>query len=124
MKEKAKNLRRGDIFYADLSPVKGSEQGGERPVIVIQNDTGNRFSPTTVVAVLTSKFKKAKLPTHVCVKLNDEDRGFSGASVVLLEQIRTVDKTRLSTHLGRLCKEDMENIDRALSISIGLCPAI
>ena len=108
-------IERGDIYYADLNPVTGSEQGGIRPVLVIQNDTGNRFSPTVIVAAITSNLGKARLPTHIVI---DEDV-LSEKSVVLLEQIRTIDKTRLTKKLGRLSDEDMLRIDEAISISMG-----
>jgi len=109
-------IRRGDVYYADLTPVKGSEQGGTRPVVVIQNDIGNRFSPTLVIAVVTSK-NKVKLPTHVeIVKSN----GFLKQSVVLLEQIRTIDKCRLKDYITTLDYATMKQINAALSVSIGL----
>ncbi|MGB4231650.1 MAG: type II toxin-antitoxin system PemK/MazF family toxin, partial [bacterium] len=94
------NVRRGDIYYADLSPVVGSEQGGVRPVIVIQNDIGNRYSPTTIVAAITSQIDKAKLPTHIEISANEF--GLDKDSVILLEQIRTIDKRRLKTRIGHL----------------------
>lgn len=108
-------IERGDVYYADLNPVTGSEQGGIRPVLVIQNDTGNRFSPTIIVAAITSNLQKARLPTHIII---DEDV-LSEKSVVLLEQIRTIDKTRLIKKLGRLSDKDMHRIDEAISISMG-----
>lgn len=108
-------VARGDIFYADLNPVTGSEQGGTRPVLVIQNDTGNRYSPTVIVAAITSNLGKARLPTHIIV-----DAGvLPDKSVVLLEQIRTIDKQRLSKRLGRLSDEDMRRVDDAISVSMG-----
>jgi len=108
-------VERGDIYYADLNPVTGSEQGGTRPVLVIQNDTGNRFSPTVIVAAITSNLGKARLPTHIVI-----DEGvLSEKSVVLLEQIRTIDKIRLIKKLGRLGEEDMRRIDEAISVSMG-----
>lgn len=108
-------VARGDIFYADLNPVTGSEQGGTRPVLVIQNDTGNRYSPTVIVAAITSNLGKARLPTHIIV-----DAGvLPDKSVVLLEQIRTIDKQRLSKRLGRLSDEDMRRVDEAISVSMG-----
>ncbi len=108
-------IERGDIFYADLNPVTGSEQGGIRPVLVIQNDTGNRFSPTVIVAAITSNLGKARLPTHIII---DNDK-LSEKSVVLLEQIRTIDKTRLIKKVGRLSEKEMLRIDEAISISMG-----
>jgi len=106
---------RGDVFYADLTPVKGSEQGGIRPVVVIQNNIGNRYSPTIVVAVITSK-DKIKLPTHVEIV----GGGFMKQSVVLLEQIRTIDKCRLGEYVMTLNAKTMERIDSALGVSVGL----
>ncbi len=111
-------IRRGDIYYADLSPVVGSEQGGVRPVLIIQNDVGNRYSPTVIAAAITSRGTKAKLPTHI--KLYAERSGLSKDSVVLLEQIRTLDKRRLKEKMGTLSPGDMDRIDEALSISFGL----
>jgi len=108
-------IERGDIYYADLNPVTGSEQGGIRPVLVIQNDTGNRFSPTVIVAAITSNLGKARLPTHIII----DENVLSEKSVVLLEQIRTIDKTRLIKKLGHLGEEDMVRIDEAISISMG-----
>lgn len=112
------NIRRGDIYYADLSPVVGSEQGGIRPVLIIQNDVGNRFSPTVIAAAITSRDSKAKLPTHI--RLYADNSGLSKDSVVLLEQIRTLDKRRLKEKMGTLNSYDMYKIDEALSISFGL----
>ncbi len=111
-------VRRGDIFYADLSPVVGSEQGGIRPVIIIQNDIGNRYSPTVIVAAITSQINKAKLPTHV--EISSEEYGLNKDSVVLLEQVRTLDKRRLKEKIGRMTDEDMEKVDIALRISLDL----
>ncbi len=111
-------IRRGDIFYADLSPVIGSEQGGIRPVLIVQNNVGNRYSPTVIAAAITSKGTKAKLPTHI--KLYADSSGLSKDSVVLLEQIRTIDKTRLKEKMGSLNSYDMYKVDEALSISFGL----
>jgi mRNA interferase MazF len=111
-------MKRGDIFYADLSPVVGSEQGGVRPVIIIQNDIGNRYSPTVIVAAITSQINKAKLPTHV--EISSEEYGLNKDSVVLLEQIRTLDKKRLKDKIGHMTVEDMKKVDEALLISIGL----
>jgi mRNA interferase MazF len=111
-------VKRGDVFYADLSPVVGSEQGGVRPVLIIQNDIGNRFSPTVIVAAITAKIQKAKLPTHV--ELSAEAHGFDRDSVVLLEQIRTIDKQRLTDKITHLDEETMKKVDESLSISVGL----
>lgn len=111
-------IRRGDIYYADLRPVVGSEQGGIRPVLVIQNDTGNRHSPTVIVAAITSKMNKAKLPTHV--ELDAEKYDLMKDSVVLLEQLRTIDKQRLKDKVCRLDNEILKKVDRALEISLEL----
>lgn len=111
-------VKRGDIFYADLSPVIGSEQGGIRPVIIMQNDIGNRYSPTVIVAAITSQINKAKLPTHV--EISSEDYGLNRDSVVLLEQIRTLDKKRLKEKIGHMSDNDMEKVNRALLISLSL----
>lgn len=112
------NIRRGDIYYADLSPVIGSEQGGVRPVLIVQNDVGNRFSPTVIAAAITSQRAKANLPTHIM--LHSENTGLARDSIVLLEQIRTIDKHRLKERMGRLDQLSMTQIDQALSISFGL----
>lgn len=111
-------VKRGDIYYADLSPVVGSEQGGIRPVLIVQNDIGNRYSPTVIAAAITSQREKAKLPTHIEVR--GESCGLAKNSVVLLEQIRTIDKRRLKEHMGTLDDSSMSLINRALSISFGL----
>lgn len=111
-------VKRGDIFYADLSPVIGSEQGGIRPVIIIQNDIGNKYSPTVIVAAITSQINKAKLPTHV--EISSEEYGLNRDSVVLLEQVRTLDKKRLKEKIGHMTEDDMRKVDRSLLISIGL----
>lgn len=111
-------VKRGDVFFADLSPVIGSEQGGVRPVLIIQNDIGNRFSPTVIVAAITAQIQKAKLPTHV--ELDAELHGFDRDSVVLLEQIRTIDKQRLTDKITHLDDETMSKVDDALLISVGL----
>jgi len=111
-------VKRGDIYYADLSPVVGSEQGGVRPVLIVQNDIGNRYSPTVIAAAITSQREKAKLPTHIEVR--GETCGLAKNSVVLLEQIRTIDKRRLKEHMGTLDDNSMNLINRALSISFGL----
>ncbi len=111
-------VKRGDIFYADLSPVVGSEQGGVRPVLIVQNNVGNKFSPTVIIAAITSQINKAKLPTHIEILANDY--GLSKDSVILLEQIRTIDKKRLRERIGRLDDELMEKVDDALTVSFGL----
>lgn len=111
-------VKRGDIFYADLSPVVGSEQGGTRPVLIIQNDIGNQYSPTTIVAAITSQVSKAKLPTHV--ELKCETCGLEKDSIVLTEQIRTIDKRRLQEKVSSLDEEMMNKVNEALVISLGL----
>ena len=111
-------IRRGDIYYADLRPVVGSEQGGIRPVLIIQNDVGNRHSPTVICAAITSQMNKAKLPTHI--SLAAPDCGLPRDSVVLLEQIRTLDKRRLRERMGRVSGELMSRIDTAIAVSFGL----
>ncbi len=113
-------VKRGDIYYADLSPVVGSEQGGLRPVLIIQNDVGNRYSPTVIAAAMTSGLGKAKLPTHIDV--HAERAGLSRDSVVLLEQVRTLDKRRLKEKMGHLDDEMMHEIDNAIAVSLGLLP--
>ncbi len=113
-------VKRGDIYYADLSPVVGSEQGGMRPVLIIQNDVGNRYSPTVIAAAITSRLGKTKLPTHIDV--HAERAGLSRDSVVLLEQLRTLDKRRLKERMGRLDEEMMHEIDTAIAVSLGLLP--
>ncbi len=114
----ATTVRRGDIFYADLSPVVGSEQGGLRPVLIIQNDVGNRYSPTVIAAAITSRMGKAKLPTHIDIYA---DRvGLARDSVILLEQIRTLDKRRLREKMGHLDDEVMEEVNNAIAVSFGL----
>ena len=110
-------VHRGDIYYADLSPVVGSEQGGLRPVLIVQNDIGNRHSPTVIAAAITSRQDKARLPTHITVGTGC---GLSRDSVVLLEQIRTLDKRRLREKMGQLDKGAMSAVDSALSVSFGL----
>lgn len=112
------SVRRGDIFYAELSPVVGSEQGGVRPVLIIQNDTGNRHSPTVIAAAITSQINKAKLPTHI--ELSSGTYGLPRDSVVLLEQVRTLDKRRLREKMGRIDGNLMEKIDAAIAVSFGL----
>ena len=111
-------VKRGDVFYAELDPVIGSEQGGVRPVLIIQNDVGNQHSPTTIVAAITGQLTKAKLPTHV--DLAGRENGLAKNSVVLVEQVRTIDKTRLKEYICTLDKQIMEQIDQALLISMGL----
>lgn len=110
-------VKRGDIFYADLSPVVGSEQGGMRPVLIIQNNVGNKYSPTVIVAAITTRIEKGKMPTHVEVSAN---QGLGKNSVILLEQIRTIDKQRLKDQVTQLDAETMNAVDEALSISVGL----
>ena len=112
------NIRRGDVYYADLRPVLGSEQGGIRPVLVIQNDTGNRHSPTVIAAAITSQLGKAKLPTHIA--LAAQGSGLPRDSVILLEQIRTLDKKRLRERMGRVDSAVMEKVDAAIAVSFGL----
>lgn len=111
-------VRRGDIYFADLSPVVGSEQGGMRPVLIIQNDTGNRHSPTVIAAAITSQTGKARLPTHI--SLSAKSCGLSRDSVILLEQIRTIDKSRLRERMGRLDEPMMSQVDGAIAVSFGL----
>jgi mRNA interferase MazF len=115
---KGLNVKRGDVYFADLSPVVGSEQGGVRPVLVIQNDIGNRFSPTVIIAAITAQIQKAKLPTHV--EIDAQKYGFERDSVILLEQIRTIDKQRLTDKITQLDDEMMRKVDNALQISLGL----
>jgi mRNA interferase MazF len=116
--DKILNIRRGDIYYADLSPVIGSEQGGLRPVLIIQNDIGNRYSPTVIAAAITSKLSKAKLPTHIDVYA--EKVGLAKDSVILLEQIRTIDKKRLKEKMGHLEDDIMHEVNDAITVSFGL----
>ena len=111
-------VKRGDIFYADLSPVVGSEQGGIRPVLVVQNDIGNKYSPTVIVAAVTSRINKAKMPTHIEIK--GEDYGLSKDSVILLEQIRTIDKKRLKEKIGHMDEAVIAKVNEAVAISLGL----
>ena len=111
-------VKRGDIFYADLSPVVGSEQGGMRPVLIVQNDTGNKHGPTVNAAAITSQTGKAKLPTHIA--LSGQSVGLTRDSVILLEQIRTIDKSRLREKMGRLDGETMSKVDSAIAVSFGL----
>lgn len=111
-------VKRGDIFFADLSPVVGSEQGGVRPVLVVQNDIGNKYSPTVIVAAITSQINKSKLPTHI--EISAEEYGLTKDSVILMEQIRTIDKRRLKDKIGKLDDALMYGINKAISISFGL----
>ena len=111
-------VKRGDIYFADLSPVVGSEQGGMRPVLIVQNDTGNRHSPTVIAAAITSQTGKARLPTHI--RLESHSAGLNRESVILLEQIRTLDKSRLRERMGRLDERTMSAVDSALAVSFGL----
>ena len=112
------NIKRGDIYYADLSPVIGSEQGGLRPVLIVQNDIGNRYSPTVIAAAITSRMGKAKLPTHIDVP--GLDVGLAKDSVILLEQIRTIDKRRLKEKMGHLDEATMRGVNNAIQVSFGL----
>lgn len=111
-------VKRGDIYYADLSPVVGSEQGGTRPVLIVQNDIGNRYSPTVIAAAITSQVNKARLPTHI--ELGARTCGLSKDSVILLEQIRTLDKRRLRERMGQLDEAAMSRVDNAIAVSFGL----
>lgn len=111
-------IKRGDIYYADLSPVIGSEQGGVRPVLIVQNDIGNKYSPTVIAAAITSQINKAKLPTHI--EISAQEYGLLKDSVLLLEQIRTIDKKRLKEKIGHLDDELMARVNEALSVSFGL----
>ena len=111
-------VKRGDIFYADLSPVIGSEQGGVRPVLVVQNDVGNKYSPTVIAAAITSKINKAKLPTHI--EVFADKYGLARDSVILLEQIRTIDKKRLKEKMGHLDDDVMNRVNDAITVSFGL----
>ncbi len=111
-------VKRGDVFYADLSPVIGSEQGGVRPVLVVQNDVGNKYSPTIIISAITSQINKAKLPTHI--EISATDFGLNKDSVVLLEQIRTVDKRRLRDKIGHFDEDLMDKVNEGLLISFGL----
>ena len=119
-------VKRGDIYYADLSPVVGSEQGGLRPVLIIQNDVGNRYSPTVIAAAITSRMSKAKLPTHIDVArsatADHESLGLARDSVILLEQIRTLDKRRLREKMGHLDEKLMQQVNDAIFVSFGLTP--
>ena len=112
------SVKRGDIYYADLSPVVGSEQGGLRPVLIIQNDVGNRYSPTVIAAAITSRMSKTKLPTHIDIYADKV--GLAKDSVVLLEQVRTLDKRRLKEKMGHLDESMMRDINQAIAVSFGL----
>ena len=111
-------IRRGEIYYADLSPVVGSEQGGVRPVLIVQNDVGNRYSPTVIAAAITSQKDKSKLPTHI--QLSGDGNGLAKDSIVLLEQMRTIDKARLGEKMGTLDNRSMNMVDHAIGVSLGL----
>jgi mRNA interferase MazF len=111
-------VRRGEIYYADLSPVVGSEQGGVRPVVIVQNNIGNKYSPTVIAAAITSQINKARLPTHI--ELEARSYGLTKDSVVLLEQIRTIDKRRLKERMGKLDNALMDRVDNAIAVSFGL----
>ena len=112
------NIKRGDIYYADLSPVVGSEQGGLRPVLIVQNDVGNRYSPTVIAAAITSRMGKTKLPTHIDIP--GFEAGLAKDSVILLEQVRTLDKKRLKEKMGHLDEVTMNSVNSAIQISFGL----
>ncbi len=112
------NIKRGEIYYADLSPVIGSEQGGVRPVLIIQNDVGNKYSPTVIAAAITSQHNKSRLPTHISV--DADNCGLAKDSIVLLEQVRTIDKQRLKEKIGSLDNSAMDMVDKALTVSFGL----
>lgn len=113
-------MKRGEIYYADLGRMLGSEQSGVRPVLIVQNNTGNQFSPTVIVAPITSKMMKKRLPTHVYLQQNQEQYGLDRPSVVLAEQVRTVDKQRIKWFVGELDEMAMKRVDRALAISFGM----
>ena len=115
-------IKRGELYYADLSPVVGSEQGGVRPILIVQNDTGNKYSPTVIAAAVTSKMTKAKLPTHI--ELNEGEFGLAKDSVILLEQIRTLDKKRLKERIGELSPLKMKRVNTALLISLGFSDVV
>lgn len=112
------NIKRGDIYYADLSPVVGSEQGGVRPVLIVQNDVGNKYSPTVIAAAITSQHGKTSLPTHIAIEATNS--GLQKDSVVLLEQVRTIDKKRLKEKMGTVDLGSMDRVNNAISISFGL----
>lgn len=110
-------IKRGDMYYADLSPVVGSEQGGIRPVLIVQNDVGNKYSPTVIAVAITSQVNKSKLPTHI--ELNSQNYGLSKDSVILAEQVRTIDKTRLKDRIGHIDDSLMNKVNEALGVSFG-----
>ena len=112
------SIKRGDIYYADLSPVVGSEQGGVRPVLIVQNDVGNKHSPTVIAAAITSQREKSRLPTHI--EIDSASCGLAKDSVVLLEQVRTIDKKRLKEKMGTIDDNSMKEINNAISVSFGL----
>ena len=112
------SIKKGDLYFADLSPVTGSEQGGIRPVLVVQNDVGNKYSPTIIVAAVTSRRNKADLPTHV--EIAADGNGLSKNSVILLEQLRTIDKTRLKERIGTIDRNRLPEVNEALSVSLGI----
>lgn len=112
-----KEIKRGQIYYADLSPVIGSEQGGTRPVLIIQNDMGNKYSPTLIVTCITTRTTKNKIPTHLWL---DESCGLPKSSMVMLEQIRTIDKKRIKYYVGSISESDMEKVDKAIKVSLGV----
>ena len=112
------SIKKGDLYFADLSPVTGSEQGGIRPVLVVQNDVGNKYSPTIIVAAVTSRRNKADLPTHV--EIAADGNGLSKNSVILLEQLRTIDKTRLKERTGTIDRNRLPEVNEALSVSLGI----
>ncbi|MGK4040901.1 type II toxin-antitoxin system PemK/MazF family toxin [Heyndrickxia oleronia] len=116
------SVKRGDVYFADLSPVVGSEQGGLRPVLIVQNDLGNRFSPTTIVIAITGQISKAKLPTHI--EISAKEYNLAKDSVILAEQIRTIDKRRLTDKITSLDEEMMKRVDEAVKISLGICDLI
>ncbi len=116
-----RRIKRGDIYYADLNPIVGSEQGGVRPIAVLQNNVGNRYCPTVIVAAITTRTEKSAIPTHVEVFCTDS--GLASHSIILTEQLRTIDKARLGRYLGSLDEDAMNRIDEALKISVGLVPA-
>lgn len=111
-------IKRGELYFADLSPIVGSEQGGVRPVLIVQNDVGNRYSPTVIAAAVTTRLSKAKLPTHI--RIDAKGSGLARDSMVLLEQIRTLDKSRLGARIGEVDAKTLEEVDRALKVSLGV----
>ena len=115
---RALSIKKGDLYFADLSPVTGSEQGGVRPVLVVQNDVGNKYSPTIIVAAITSKKNKADLPTHVAI--DADGNGLSKNSIILMEQLRTIDKKRLKERIGTIDKTRLPEVNEALNVSLGI----